>query len=225
MGSRLFSDRLPWNLLGYAAYRNIELIQFAEFTGVYGISALIMFFNLVTYAVIFQVHPRRVQTAGLGVLTAAMALALMFGSWRVHQLSTVTPQGSLQIAMVQGDIPQSLKWDPKFLETSFDVYRTQSEAAASARHDLIVWPEAAATSSSSLLTAILPNSPLTLLTGNGCWNSRPALVSPSCSALRPWESRTIALAFTIERISFPGAARSRAGTIRSNSCRLANMFL
>ena len=140
-----FPIGFPWNLLGYAAYRNIELIQFAEFTGVYGISALIMFFNLVTYAVIFQVHPRRVQTAGLGVLTAAMALALMFGSWRVHQLSTVTPQGSLQIAMVQGDIPQSLKWDPKFLETSFDVYRTQSEAAAQRGADLIVWPEAAAT--------------------------------------------------------------------------------
>jgi apolipoprotein N-acyltransferase len=140
-----FPIGFPWNLLGYAAYRNIELIQFAEFTGVYGISALIMFFNVVTYAVIFQVPRRRVQTAGLGVLTAAMALALMFGSWRVHQLSTVAPQGSLKVAMVQGDISQSLKWDPNFLETSFDVYRTQSEAAAQRGADLIVWPEAAAT--------------------------------------------------------------------------------
>jgi apolipoprotein N-acyltransferase len=46
--------------------------------------------------------------------------------------------------MVQGDIPQSLKWDPKFLETSFEIYRTQSEAAARRGADLIVWPEAAA---------------------------------------------------------------------------------
>jgi len=37
----------PWNLLGYTAYRNLELIQFAEFTGVYGVSALIVFFNAV----------------------------------------------------------------------------------------------------------------------------------------------------------------------------------
>jgi apolipoprotein N-acyltransferase len=74
-----------------------------------------------------------------------MALALIFGSWRVHQLSTEAPQGSLKVAMVQGDIPQSLKWDPKFLEISFEVYRTQSEAAAQAGADLIVWPEAAAT--------------------------------------------------------------------------------
>jgi apolipoprotein N-acyltransferase len=140
-----FPIGFPWNLLGYAAYRNVELIQFAEFTGVYGVSALIMLFNLVTYAVIFQVYARRVQTAGLGTLTAAMAVALIFGSWRVHHLSTEAPQGSLKVAMVQGDIPQSLKWDPKFLETSFEVYRAQSEAAAQRGADLIVWPEAAAT--------------------------------------------------------------------------------
>jgi apolipoprotein N-acyltransferase len=134
----------PWNLLGYAAYRNIELIQFAEYTGVYGISALIMFFNVVAYAVIFQVYPRRVQTISLGTLTALMALALIFGEWRIHQLSKVAPQGSLKVAIVQGDIPQSLKWDPNFLETSFEIYRRQSAAAAQRGADLIVWPEAAA---------------------------------------------------------------------------------
>jgi apolipoprotein N-acyltransferase len=139
-----FPIGFPWNLLGYAAYRNIELIQFAEFTGVYGVSALIMFFNVVAYAIVFQVYPRRVQTVSLGTLTAVMALALIFGSWRVHQLSTTAPQGSLKVAIVQGDIPQSLKWDPKFLETSFDIYRTQSETAAQRGADLIVWPEAAA---------------------------------------------------------------------------------
>jgi apolipoprotein N-acyltransferase len=140
-----FPIGFPWNLLGYAAYRNIQLIQFVEFTGVYGVSALIMFFNVVAYAVIFQVYPRRVQTIALGTLTTLMALALIFGAWRVHQLSKATPQGSLKVAMVQGDIPQSLKWDPKFLETSFEIYREQSEDAAQRGADLIVWPEAAAT--------------------------------------------------------------------------------
>jgi apolipoprotein N-acyltransferase len=104
-----FPIGFPWNLLGYTAYRNVELIQFAEFSGIYGISALIMFFNVVAYAIVFQVYCRREQTVGLGSLTATMALALIFGSWRIHQLSTAPPQGSLKVAMVQGDIPQSLK--------------------------------------------------------------------------------------------------------------------
>lgn len=139
-----FPIGFPWNLLGYTAYRNVELIQFAEFSGVYGVSALIMFFNVVAYAIVFQVYSRREQTVGLGSLTAAMALALIFGSWRVHQLSAAPPLGSLKVAMVQGDIPQSLKWDPKFLETSFEIYRAQSEAAVQRGADLVVWPEAAA---------------------------------------------------------------------------------
>jgi len=139
-----FPIGFPWNLLGYSAYRNLELIQFAEITGVYGISGLIMFFNVVSYSVLFQAHSRRAQTFSLGLLTCGMAAALIFGSWRVHQLSAIRPQGSLKVAMIQGDIPQSIKWDPKFLESSFDIYRTQSQAAARRGADLIVWPEAAA---------------------------------------------------------------------------------
>src|SRR6267143_1763242 len=54
-----FPIGFPWNLLGYTAYRNLELIQFAEFTGVYGVSALIVFFNAVVYAVVFQIASRR----------------------------------------------------------------------------------------------------------------------------------------------------------------------
>jgi apolipoprotein N-acyltransferase len=139
-----FPIGFPWNLLGYAAYRNLELIQFAEFTGVYGISALIMFFNAVVYVVLFHRYPRRTQTISLGALTAAMAAALIFGSFRISRIDNPRPSGSLRIAMVQGNIPQSLKWDPRFLESSFDVYRSQSELAARRGADLIAWPEAAA---------------------------------------------------------------------------------
>ena len=46
--------------------------------------------------------------------------------------------------MVQGNIPQSIKWDPNFLESSFGVYVEQTQQAAQMGADLIVWPEAAA---------------------------------------------------------------------------------
>jgi apolipoprotein N-acyltransferase len=139
-----FPIGFPWNLLGYTAYRNLQLIQFAEFTGVYGVSALIMFFNAVVYVVVFRVDSRRVQRIGLGVLTALMALALIFGAWRIGRIEASPAQGSIRVAMVQGNIPQSIKWDPKFLDSSFKVYLEQSQAAAKQGADLIVWPEAAA---------------------------------------------------------------------------------
>ena len=139
-----FPIGFPWNLLGDTAYHNLELIQFAEFTGVYGVSALIVFANAVVYIVGFQVYPTRVQAASLGSLTALMAAAFIFGSLRIRNVAARATEGPLRVAMVQGNIPQSIKWDPKFLESSFQVYSDQSATAAHRGADLIVWPEAAA---------------------------------------------------------------------------------
>src|SRR5216684_1309928 len=140
-----FPVPFPWNLLGYTAYRNLDLIQFAEFTGVYGVSALIILFNVVVYLVIFRRENYRVQIASLVALTTLMMILVGFGAWRIDNLKGATPEGSLKVAMVQGNIPQSLKWNPDFLPRSYGVYQDESVAAAKRGADLIVWPEAAAT--------------------------------------------------------------------------------
>jgi apolipoprotein N-acyltransferase len=139
-----FPIGFPWSYVGYAEYRNLELIQFAEITGVYGVSTLVVFFNAVLYAVLFRRHSRRVQRVALGALTAVLIAAVAFGALRMHQFADAPIAGKLRVAMVQGDIPQSVKWSPDFLETSFAVYVAQSEAAARRGADLIIWPEAAA---------------------------------------------------------------------------------
>jgi apolipoprotein N-acyltransferase len=139
-----FPIGFPWNLLGYAAYQNLTLIQFAEFTGVYGVSALIVLFNAVIYTVIFRRESPRLQGISLGALSTLIAAAWIFGTVRIGELQRERPDRSLKFAMVQGDIPQSIKWDPHFLESSFSVYVDQTEEAARLGADLIVWPEAAA---------------------------------------------------------------------------------
>jgi apolipoprotein N-acyltransferase len=139
-----FPIGFPWNLLGYTAYRNLELIQFAEFTGVYGVSALIIFFNAVVYIVIFRRGGARLQTVSLSTLTAMMILLFAFGTWRIGNIKSAPAEGSLKVAMVQGNIPQSLKWDPKFLTQSYKVYQDETTYAAKRGADLIAWPEAAA---------------------------------------------------------------------------------
>jgi apolipoprotein N-acyltransferase len=139
-----FPVGFPWNLLGYTAYRNLQLIQFTEFTGVYGVSALIVFFNAVVYTVIFRRGSNRLLIASLGSLTAIMLVLFGFGAWRIANLKTIQPEGSFKVAMVQGNIPQSLKWNADFLPHSFQVYQDESVDAAKRGADLIVWPEAAA---------------------------------------------------------------------------------
>jgi apolipoprotein N-acyltransferase len=134
----------PWNLLGYTAYKNLELIQFAEFTGVYGVSALIVFFNAVVYVVIFRRGGNRLQAVSLSTLTAMMIALVAFGAWRISDLKSAPSAGNFKVAMVQGNIPQSLKWDPKFLPQSYGVYQDETADAAKRGADLVVWPEAAA---------------------------------------------------------------------------------
>ncbi len=140
-----FPIPFPWNLVGYAAYRNLGLIQFAEITGVYGVSALIVFFNTVVNTVIAApASARRFQIRSLSALTALMVAAMVFSGLRMTQLEHANYDGSLKVAMVQGNIPQSIKWDPNFRPSSFAVYADQTLRAAQDHPDLIVWPEAAA---------------------------------------------------------------------------------
>jgi len=140
-----FPIGFPWNLLGYAAYRNLALIQFSEFTGVYGVSALIMFFNTVLFGVLFAERPRRKEIWGLSALTALTVAAVAFGTVRVGEIDDRPAAGSLKVAMIQANIPQTVKWNPAALPKNFRVYEEQSETAARQHVDLIVWPEAAAT--------------------------------------------------------------------------------
>jgi apolipoprotein N-acyltransferase len=140
-----FPIGFPWNLLGETQYRNLELIQFAEFTGTYGISTLIIFFNVVIFMVLMKRGSRRLQTLSLSILTGVMLLAIIFGNWRMHELKTLKPNGSFRVAMVQGNIAQSVKWDPNAQAPTFKIYSDQSAQGARENADLIVWPEAAAT--------------------------------------------------------------------------------
>lgn len=140
-----FPIGFPWNLMGYAAYRNLGLIQFAEITGVYGVSALIVFFNAVIYVVVAAPpSANRLKIRSLSALTALMVTAIAFSGIRMTELQDQKYDGELKIAMVQGDIPQSIKWDPNFRGSSFKVYVDQTLRAAKDHPDLIVWPEAAA---------------------------------------------------------------------------------
>ncbi|HYA33993.1 MAG TPA: apolipoprotein N-acyltransferase, partial [Candidatus Binataceae bacterium] len=134
----------PWNLLGESAWQNLDLIQFAEFTGTYGVSALIVLFNATVFVVLFRRDNRRVQIASLSAVTLLMVAALVFGSYRVRQVESIRPAGKFRAAMVQGNIPQTLKWNPDYLNQSFKVYVDETIDASRHGVDVVIWPESAA---------------------------------------------------------------------------------
>ncbi len=135
----------PWGTLGYSLYKVLPLIQIADITGVYGPSFLIALANTVLFLTLrrgVRGAPYRWPVAGGVLLTFLLAATLGYG---IHQLKQ-TPDGAiLKVALIQGNIPQDVKWDPAFQEATVSIYeRLTRQAATSGKLDLIVWPESAA---------------------------------------------------------------------------------
>src|SRR5690606_14944865 len=75
-------------------------------------------------------------------IAAALLLVLWVGSYAAEGVRFTRPEGgTLSVALVQGAVPQELKYDAAQLEPTLRLYRDLTEQAAGT--DLIVWPEAA----------------------------------------------------------------------------------
>jgi apolipoprotein N-acyltransferase len=140
---------LPWSLLGYSQYRQLDLIQIADHLGVYGVSFLIVLTNVALAELYLWLMPlfRRFRPARLPwelVTTSAMLIGL---SWAYSTSLIVNeesehPKATLQIGVVQPNIDQSIKWDQGFRDETLRRYDHLTESFGYGT-DLIVWPEAA----------------------------------------------------------------------------------
>ncbi len=136
-----FVAGFPWASLGYSQHGFVPVNQLAELTGVYGISALLVFVNATIAELAtggFARHRRLVAAS-----VTAFALVVVFGVARLATLSNDPDVGALRVGLVQGNIAQHLKWDPALQDKTIDTYLRLSEKAAADGAELIVWPEAA----------------------------------------------------------------------------------
>jgi apolipoprotein N-acyltransferase len=146
---KLIFGGFPWNFLGVSQWRAVPLIQFASVTGVYGVSALVCFVNFALYFTI-QRFIRQLNKPGARYrlsweFYAAMGLiglAFIHGTREIFPGERKTGR-TLRLALVQGNIPQTLKFEPEQKPMILERYRTLTETATLARVDLVVWPETA----------------------------------------------------------------------------------
>ena len=145
--ARLFSG-FPWNLLGASQYQMFPIVQLASFTGVYGVSFLVVWFSvsLIGAAVVVlrrSQNPRQWMGEIALPLLAAGVIAV-FGFRQVVQLPP--PSSEVKVALVQPSIPQRWIWSPEENSRRFEQLLQLSESALTnqaGRPQLLVWPEAA----------------------------------------------------------------------------------
>ncbi|MBI1992297.1 MAG: apolipoprotein N-acyltransferase [Candidatus Omnitrophica bacterium] len=133
-----------WNLLAYSQTPWIGLIQFADLTGAWGVSFLIVLVNTALAEGLLARRRGRdtSRAAALALLSAVYCVlsAVVYGLWRMPQ-ALASATAHVRIAVVQGNIPQEEKWDEAFQESILSHYESLTRAAAASQLDLIVWPE------------------------------------------------------------------------------------
>ena len=142
--SRVFTG-FPWNLLGNSQQRLLPLLQIAPWTGVYGVTFLVVWFsaallNAMT-ALIARPAARNVWLQELALPILAVALVYAFGAHRIYSAPQETR--SLRIALVQPSIPQVMIWNPAEADARFGELLRLTEAALTNKPDVLIWPEAA----------------------------------------------------------------------------------
>lgn len=118
----------PWAFLGYAAHADAPLRGLASLTGVYGLSFVFALGGVL-------LAERRVAAA---LALAALAHALGWAALP-RDFEEAKPA---RVAMIQGNIPQSEKWDPAFESRNYAVQLSLTREALEQKLDLLMWPEA-----------------------------------------------------------------------------------
>lgn len=132
----------PWLSLGYSQIDS-PLAIFAPVIGEVGITAVILIINiiLVTFFNFFTDKNKSVSKRELS-LALTLCFALLVALITLPRVTWVTPTKEVStIALVQGNVEQSIKWQPEqewpTMLKYLDLTRVNYDA------DLIIWPESA----------------------------------------------------------------------------------
>jgi len=143
--SHLFTG-FPWNLLGASQSELLVVTQLASYTGVAGISFLMVWCSTSLLLAVFdfmgQSHSNRGFPRALFLPAVALIGVSGYG-WR--KLTTpAPPSAEIKIAMVQPSFPQTLIWDSSAADARLERMLELSRTALASKPDLLVWPESAA---------------------------------------------------------------------------------
>ena len=142
--ARIFGG-FPWNLLGVSQYQLIPLIQIASFTGVYGVSFLVVWFSLALYSAALMIfrHPakRHVWQAEI-VLPLLIIVGCYIGGYFSLNRS-VAAENFLRVTAIQPSVPQTLIWSSSDDAKRFRELLELSQRALTNQTDLLLWPESA----------------------------------------------------------------------------------
>ncbi len=123
----------PWLQFGYSQIDG-PMKAIAPIFGVEGITFLLM---MISGLLVLAVTQKKISAA-------LFAVILLLSPWPMRHYAwyTLQPEKAIDVALVQGNIPQVIKWDPNALEKTLDIYLNNSHPFMG-KVPIIIWPESA----------------------------------------------------------------------------------
>ncbi|MEX2117059.1 MAG: apolipoprotein N-acyltransferase [Bacteroidota bacterium] len=144
----------PWLTLGNSQAYDTNRIQMVEFTSVYGLSMLILVFNVLSFVVIRNLTNRtwtplaRRSVTTISLLAVLYLLPLIYGVMRKESFA-VSSGKTVKVGIVQPNIDPFEKWGEGF-ESKWESYARQlsilyeeTRRLSADSLDVVFWPETA----------------------------------------------------------------------------------
>lgn len=126
---------IPWLLIGYSLWKIPLLIQISSFTGIYGLSFIILYLNT---SIALSLKSRR-----LSYLVSGIILWIAVIIYGIYSMPNDTLKDGLKISILQGNISQYKKWNWYYENEILKTYKSLHLIAEGYKPDLIIWPETA----------------------------------------------------------------------------------
>ena len=150
--SPLILGGFPWNPLAHvlSPQAQLPLLQAVSLIGVWGLSALVMFWATAPARMWLSWRAgRRIEAIGLGLLALASLAGLWW--WGQARLQRPAALSDIGVIVVQPAVPQSEKWRPQNVQAIFDdllalTRRGLRQAATDMGKGaprIVIWPESA----------------------------------------------------------------------------------
>ncbi len=133
----------PWDLVGYSQTKWETFLQVADITGIYGVSFLVVLGNAAVWEVSHGLLiSKKIRLRVLIYCLLVCSMVYAYGVFRLEHLQEIEASApKYSVGVLQGNIPQEIKWERSSIGHSFGTYEQLALEAKEQGAKLIIWPE------------------------------------------------------------------------------------
>jgi apolipoprotein N-acyltransferase len=129
----------PWVPLGNSQVTVLSIAQLASVFGVYGLSAVVAFVNAAIAFALLAGTRERVRA--IAAVAALIVVTGAWGTWRIRDGSLTRAGTPIRVGLVQANIEQTAKWDPKQARRIFTTHIAMTRDLVKRGAQYVMWPE------------------------------------------------------------------------------------